>query len=197
MWDAQTETLDAGRVRRVRLLCDGKPVSYAATIEAWQSDEAFRSFFTALLAEAPYPAYLWETPPITRPTSRRAFEFVLADSPTLAGFAPDPNSFASHFTASAAAEKIAVFPNLGGDAVLVAPTPDASLDAYTHLAAFVRSAPSAQQHDFWRIVGATLASRLGARPLWLSTNGLGIAWLHARLDLRPKYYSFEPYLSSE
>ena len=31
------------------------------------------------------------------------------------------------------------------------------------------------------------------RPLWLSTNGLGVAWLHARIDARPKYYSHRPY----
>ncbi len=27
----------------------------------------------------------------------------------------------------------------------------------------------------------------------VSTNGLGVAWLHVRLDTRPKYYTFQPY----
>ena len=29
--------------------------------------------------------------------------------------------------------------------------------------------------------------------VWLSTNGLSTAWLHVRLDSRPKYYHFMPY----
>jgi len=180
----------------VRILCDGKPCSYAETIEGWRFDSAFRAFFTGVLADAPYCAYLWETPPITRHSSTRAVEFVLVDSPQLARSVPDPHAFASHFEATDSGEEVAVFPNLGGDAFLVAPTPLAPLKAYPHLAAFVRTAPTEQQHKFWQTVGSTFADRLGARPLWLSTNGLGVAWLHARLDTRPKYYTFRPYRES-
>ena len=36
------------------------------------------------MAEAPYDAFLWETPPITKATAKRGFEFVLVDSPDLA-----------------------------------------------------------------------------------------------------------------
>ena len=194
MWDAQIDTMDGGRVRQVRVLCDGKPASYGEVVEGWQSDSVFRAFFIGILADAPYGAYLWETPPITRLTSTRAFEFVLVDSPALARLIPDPEAFASHFEATETGAEVAVFPNLGGDAFLVAPTPQAPLIAYTHLAAFARTAPAEQQHAFWRTVGSTVADRLADRPLWLSTNGLGVAWLHARLDARPKYYTFEPYL---
>ena len=72
---------------------------------------------------------------------------------------------------------------------------DAATDRqiYAHLGAFARGAPSQQQHGFWRMVGAETAARLSDRPLWLSTNGLGVAWLHARLDSWPKYYSYRPY----
>jgi hypothetical protein len=48
-----------------------------------------------------------------------------------------------------------------------------------------------------RATGAAVAARLSARPLWLSTSGLGVAWLHVRLDSRPKYYSYAPYRRSE
>jgi hypothetical protein len=197
MWEAAVETLEGGRVQRVRILCDGGTLSYAGTLKCWQSDDAFCAFFTGILAAAPYRAYLWETPPIAAETSHRPFEFVLVDSPGLAGFAPDPQAFASYFEASAPGQGVAVFPNLGGDVLLVAPTPQAPDKSYSHLAAFARSAPEDQQHAFWRSLGATVAERLGDRPLWLSTNGLGVAWLHARLDSRPKYYSFAPYRHSD
>ena len=38
-----------------------------------------------------------------------------------------------------------------------------------------------------------MARRVGARPVWLSTAGAGVSWLHVRLDDRPKYYGCGPY----
>ena len=192
-WDPQIDTMDSGRIRQMRILCDGKAVSYAETIERWQCDGDFRTFFIGLLAEAPYDAFFWETPPITKRTSTRTFEFVLVDSPALARLNPNPAAFAQHFEASDVGVDVAAFSNLGGDALLVAPSPRASFIAYPHLAAFARIAPTAQQHAFWRSVGAKVADSLANRPLWLSTCGQGVAWLHVRMDSRPKYYTFQPY----
>ena len=43
-------------------------------------------------------------------------------------------------------------------------------------------------------VGTTvLQAALSEKPLWLSTAGGGVAWLHLRIDSRPKYYSHRPY----
>jgi hypothetical protein len=61
------------------------------------------------------------------------------------------------------------------------------------LAAFIRRAPRTQVHDLWRVVGATMEGQLSAMPVWLSTAGMGVSWLHIRLDSRPKYYGFRPY----
>ena len=30
-------------------------------------------------------------------------------------------------------------------------------------------------------------------PVWTSTSGLGVYWLHVRLDSRPKYYQHQPF----
>jgi hypothetical protein len=65
-----------------------------------------------------------------------------------------------------------------------------------HLGSFVRRAGAAQQAAFWREVGETVARSLAARgeaPTWVSTEGSGVAWLHVRLDARPKYYHHAPY----
>jgi hypothetical protein len=197
VWDARIDTLDEGRIRRVKIEHDSEPVSYAEVLELWQGDEdGFRALFSSLLAEAPYRAYFWETPPITRSTVARGFEFVLVESPLLAGSAPDPEAFAGPFEAAGTGADVAAFANLGGDAFLVAPRPRTPDDTYPHLAAFVRTAPTAQRQAFWRAVGAAASDRLSDRPLWLSTNGLGVAWLHVRLDSRPKYYAFEAYRRS-
>ncbi len=192
-WDTQIATTKNSSVRQITILCDGVPVSYAEIIDRWQCDSDFRDFFIGLLAATPFKAYLWETPPITRMTATRAFECVLVESPELARLRPDPATFAQHFEATEAETEVASFWNLGGDARLVAPKPRASLIAYPHLAAFSRAAPAPQQHAFGSTVGTKVAGSLSDRPLWLSTCGLGVAWLHVRLDSRPKYYTFQPY----
>src|SRR5699024_11651652 len=87
------------------------------------------------------------------------------------------------------------FPNLGGDALMVVPSQQARARAsvYTHFAAFLRGAPREQQRALWREVAAAMSERLSDRPVWLSTAGAGVAWLHVRLDEQPKYYAHAPY----
>jgi len=195
MWNAESESL-AGGGRRLTIARDGEALSYAEVLAGWRDDQAFRAFFADVLAQAPYDAYLWETPPITEATLGRRFECVLAHSPSLAGFAPDPSAFAAQFAAAAPDDDVVAFANLGGDARLVAPCPRAAPEAYPHLAAFARLAPGDQQQAFWRALADEASRSLSDRPLWLSTCGLGVAWLHARLDTWPKYYTHRPYRSA-
>jgi len=198
MLDYTLDILRDGQAHAFRLMSDAEPLPYRRAIDLWQHSDAFRSFFLTLLAEVPFDAFRWETPPITTDTADRSFEFVILDSPGLAR-PPDPVPFARHFSAtspddaSGVDDGIVVFENLGGDAVLVAPAPRGPAPAYGHLAAFTRRASAAQNHALWRTVGVVLERQIGAGPVWLSTAGGGVSWLHVRLDTRPKYYGFHPY----
>jgi hypothetical protein len=184
----------AGRSGAVRYvpLRDGRRVSYADVLRLWRDDGPFRHSFLETLAAAPFAGYRWETPRLSAATLQRDFEFVLLDAPGLQR-PPDADAFAEQFGAAGDDQAVIAFPNLGGDAVLVVPRPAGPAAAYPHLAAFVRQAPRPQVHDLWRVVGQTISARLNAHPLWLSTAGMGVAWLHVRLDSRPKYYGFAPY----
>ena len=71
--------------------------------------------------------------------------------------------------------------------------PSGPLSAYGHIGAFVRHAPEPQRHALWERVGAAMQRRVGTKPVWLSTAGAGVSWLHVRLDDRPKYYGYAPY----
>ena len=86
-----------------------------------------------------------------------------------------------------------MFENLGRDAVLVVPSPNGPESDYGNIMAFTRRAPTAQNHALWSTVGRTMLQRVSDRPVWLSTAGGGVAWLHVRLDSRPKYYGFREY----
>lgn len=191
MWKSQTELIDRDRIHKISIFRDDKQITYSEVIKSWQQDKNFRTFFISLLADAPMTAYFWETPPVTKSTVERAFEFVLINSPKLADIEPDPTDFNEYF--ESATEEVVTFPNLGNDALLVVPCPIAKTVARTHLASFVRFAPEFQQHLLWQTVGRSLLQQLNEQPIWVSTSGLGVHWLHVRLDSHPKYYCFQPY----
>lgn len=190
-FEAEYTPLD-DHTHRYRVRRGGEPLGFASALRLWQGDEAFRRWFADLLRDSPFEAYRWETPPVTRTAVSRDFEFVLVDSPWLTG-PVDPTAFSSYFSAGDIDAGVVVFTNLGGDAELVVPSPRAPAGVYAHLAAFVRGAPEAQVDALWRVIGRTVLQSLGERPRWLSTAGGGVAWLHVRLDLHPKYYVYAPY----
>lgn len=151
----------------------------------------------SLLRDSRHRAFFWECPPVTSASlTSTPFEFVIIDAKRLEDVSPDPNSFAAHFSSE---EGISVFPNLGKDATLVVPSPRnaVSPDAYTHLANFVRMAPVDQVQQLFSRCAQAVLSRLQDAPhsqkLWLSTSGLGVYWLHIRLDSVPKYYNWVEY----
>jgi hypothetical protein len=193
MYSTDVVKLTEGRVLRFGLLRDGEPLSWSDVVHRWQTDQSFRRFFISVLADAPFLAYFWETPPVTRTSIDREFEFVLVDSRSLAGVRTDEQAFANHFASAKPGASVIEFPNLSGDATLVVPCPGEPSSAYSQISTFARQAPDDQQHQLWSMVGAALERQLSAQPVWLNTSGLGIYWLHIRLDGSPKYYTHEPY----
>lgn len=191
MWKAHCENLSGTSELKYTLVENGSPLTYQQVLKLWQSSAEFRRFFNTLLADCPYDAFRWETPPLNKKLLNRTFEFVLLNSPALIVEA-DPLAFASHFQNNPA-ELVLEFPNLGGDAHLIVPRPIDGHSSYPHIAAFVRTAPECQWHALWELVGKAMELRTSDRPVWLNTAGAGVAWLHVRLDDRPKYYCYSPY----
>ena len=189
MWQSNIESLDDGRIQKYKLLRGDLPLPYADVLQSWRFNEEFRAFFIALLADSAFSAFRWETPAVTSADIDRDFEFVLLQSSALERRV-DSGAFSSHFANS---RDVVTFPNLGGDAVMVVPCPIDVEPIYGHLASFIRGAPQAQIHHLWESVGAAMQDRLGDRPVWLNTAGMGVSWLHIRLDSRPKYYAYAPY----
>ena len=182
-----------GRERKLTVIekPGGGTLSFREVLTLWSESPSFRTFFNRCLADAPFEAFRWETPPVTKQTLERSFASVLIDSPDLIA-SPDPDTFADHFDQTAS-PGIVEFPNLGGDAILVVPAPGEPLSAYAHIGAFVRRAPAGQRDALWKAVGDAMVRRLGEKPVWLNTAGTGVAWLHVRLDDRPKYYLHRPW----
>jgi hypothetical protein len=95
----------------------------------------------------------------------------------------------------------AAFPNLNSSAILLSPAPARAIrPACRHIAAYWSSVPEDVRVLLLQSVAKTaLLTRPANRPatasdkLYVSTHGLGEAWLHVRFELRPKYYHYAPY----
>lgn len=179
----------APAVRKLTLRDEQGPLTHAHVLDALHRSEGFAGIFCQMLLAPGFRALFWEMPPLSTKTMNAMFECVVIDSPELARLRCDPGPFSEHFSAG---RDVATFTNLGGDACLVAPAPHGEA-AYPHLATFCRTAPPAVMQQFWSALAIAVAQRLSEQPLWISTSGLGVGWLHARLDSRPKYYVHQPY----
>ena len=157
----------------------------------------FRHELTLTLQSLPVDAYFWECINVSNKNLNKLFEFVIVPATELSGIRADISAF-ENLMSSCGDRKALAFPNLGRDAILVAPCPSTTLTHdFAHLANFLRTADDHSIDIFWKVVGQTLqqvlSTRDDAKKLWLSTSGLGVPWLHVRLDDRPKYYNFLEY----
>jgi len=194
--DVNLQELDGGRIIKYRLFTGDLPMSYLQFIGQLSSKEPFRREFNTLLASSGFSAFRFEAPVLCSATIHEPFEFVLIDAPGLCGRTTDVHTFAQYFTSD---QLVVQFKSLGADATLVVPSPLTSSgsdhNCYKHLASFVRGAPTRQIDALWEMVGTALQNHNGT--LWFNTEGSGVAWLHIRLDTRPKYYGYTPYKTSE
>ena len=193
MWRLETKAL-AFDVIGAAALVGNVRMTFSQVISAWRADESFVLEWVARLAEIPFDAYCFETPPLTKEMLAKPFECVFVDSPLLARQEADSQPFREHFRKSHGS---VAFQSLGKDALLVAPCPENESTCYTHLAAFLRSASEEEARQLWRTVAQGLEERLADAPIWLSTAGLGVSWLHVRLDTRPKYYRHRAYATPD
>lgn len=178
-----------GGTELVTLYQDGDPLSFRQLFVLLRDSRNFATWYAGELRASRFAAYFWEHPPLTRTTIDLAAEFALVNAPMLDGLRPDPAPFRSYF----ARGEVASFRNLGGDAILIAPSPCEGTQGYAHLATFLDRAAESQVHALWHSVGENICNSLTDKPIWLSTSGLGVAWLHIRLDSSPKYYQHQPY----
>lgn len=166
---------------------------FARLFEAWRKSSEFQRQWVAFLRSVPFNAYCWENPPLTVATTSGDNEFVFVESPGLSMVAANIEPFSKELSGKQGSVS---FKNLRGDALLVAPCPMDEYADYAHLAAFMRTASEDQAALFWQKIGNALGEHLSAKFTWLSTAGLGVSWVHVRLDSRPKYYRHHPYTNS-
>jgi hypothetical protein len=187
-------------VNKFTLQRNGSPMNILEVMEALRAgDSEVADLLSHIIVQEAatrgWNAVFWECK-LSNPSSlSQTFEFVVLNAASLATVRPDPHTFAQHFQQSGNHNKdVIVFPNLSRDAYLVVPRPIGE-DSFPHLLSFLRTANASQRRSLWHTVGRTYLELIqsSSAPLWLSTSGLGVYWLHVRLDRVPKYYNFLEY----
>lgn len=190
MWNFAATNITEN-VQKISILQEGQPISYRQLLALWKNNTYFIDCFNSFLANIEFTAYFWESIPVNNASLDNAYQFVVTGNPSLAQLSCDPSPFANQFKATNTS--IATFQNLGGDAWLVSPNANFSQQSYPHIAAFCRLAPQSLVTQLWQTVAQQLETAIHQNPIWLSTSGLGVSWVHIRIDTQPKYYSYLPY----
>ena len=182
--------LGTNPLTRLAFSNQGYPMTFREVLEELRDSQEGRLRFVEALKRLKSSAYFFELPALSQATVDLPFEAMVVDGPPLQKRVQNPAPFAEHFKTK---DWAVAFRNLSGDAELIAPTPRVDLPVYAHLAAFVLGAPEEQVIGFWRLAAEKALDKLSDKSFFLSTAGLGVPWLHLRLDNRPKYYRYEPY----
>mmetsp|Transcript_3389 Transcript_3389/g.4735 ORF Transcript_3389/g.4735 Transcript_3389/m.4735 type:complete len:259 (+) Transcript_3389:152-928(+) len=168
---------------------------FTDAIYEWQKTPGFGTWFSQVLANVEFSAFFWECPPVTLATAARTpLECRIIDAGSFAPASID--DFKTYLQEDCEA---VAFPNLDRSSMLIVPCPTRhakSHEIYGHLANFCRQATSKEHDSLWRQVAITFDAYLKQRnhlPVWLSTEGSGVPWLHVRLDPRPKYYKTQQF----
>ena len=189
-WTLQILAQDKDGVR-FKIEENNKLLSFKEVFEHWKNTPAFIQFYVNALIAFPYEEFFWEHPAVKTAYLDRPYETILLKSSSFKNRKVDERSFKEKIETEAL---IAVFPNLGKNATLVVPTKHHSPAIYKHLGSFLRAASSLQVQAIFQQLGETLLAEITKGKLvWLNTAGLGVIWLHIRLDSRPKYYKVATY----
>ena len=198
----EIDSKDPNYVRYAAVKCEsGASVTISEWTTSFLDDSSLRQSFYCILKECPYEAYFFESKGASIESAKKThFEFILMNAPDLRQrtdrTGPMFESFKDQF--SGCAELSCAFWSLGGDARLIAPQPksDRNINNYMHLASFMRTVNSEQIDHIWTLLTKEYIKRQTTnegKPIWFSTSGAGVSWLHIRVDDRPKYYSFKEF----
>ena len=187
----------------------GKKLNFQQVLRRWTKSSKnsgfnrnFQHFFKILAQEDPdFRHVFFELPPLNKKTLKKPAEFILIEAPIFKTRVKDVryDIFASkHHLPQCKRSTACNFPNRSGNAVMIVPKGDNNMnnDRYTDLMSFAIKASEKEFYDLFKKVGQLSLKEIKKnpqRPTWISTHGLGVIWLHVRLDTIPKYYDWLPY----
>jgi hypothetical protein len=130
--------------------------------------------------------FFYETSPITKDMKEK-YQALFIECDSLEQIDEDYSSFNQHIE-KAEDQNVTSFYNLSKSAYLIIPIPRKNKQ-FTTIKDFIDNASERQQKNFWKEVAKSIVMMLEKHDkVWVSTHGLGVPYLHIRIDTNPKYY---------
>lgn len=125
--------------------------------------------------------YFWEMNPFTRGENALVeMTFI----PHRLNSIPNSGPFQNYFTR----DLTTCFYNVHRDAVLIVPTHTRVRTNCANLYSFLQSASPEEIIDLFYVMALNVRTSLKEwNRIWISTSGLGVPWLHIRIDSNPKH----------
>ena len=142
-----------------------------------------------------YNSYFLECPKMNADTLNDEFEFIIYDaknkfenkSANFDIFCPYSDNHLS-FSMKSYSGNTLIIPNY------MKGTPCVN---YLNISNFLKNSLDEQIVDLFYLISDNLKKEINSgKTVWLSTHGLGIPWLHIRIDYYPTYYSHKKYVIS-
>ena len=174
---------------------DDNYLSFQDVFKLWKQSSGFIEFYINELIALGYTAFYWEHPAINSNLLDKRYECIILKSIPLETLPINERAFKDYIVSN---ELVVDFMNLGKNARLIVPTKATNKEIYNHIGKFIRQADKAQIIKVFKTVGKAILEEIEQQKLiWLNTAGLGVIWLHIRLDSRPKYYKTIAYKNPE
>jgi len=189
-------------VRSNKIYRGSTPMTAKDVMTSFQEDVNFNFWWIDYLSSFEKP-YFFECAPVTESNfDTKEFKFEIIESEELSHrYWTNLEDF-SEYIKKTNKIKTASFLNLRKDTTLLIPQPLKGIDinSYSQLYTFMKDAPLRQKIDFWKDVGqqfensllsgssGSSSSKLSKKPLYMSTHGLGVSYIHIRFANKPKYY---------
>ena len=166
-------------------------LSFGEVFVLWINNPEFVQFYKAELIKLDFEAFYWEHPAVKKEFLEKKYECILQRSKPLEHLPINERAFKDHIHLK---EQAVDFMNLGKNARLVVPTKKSDKEIYNHLGKFIRFAEKEQIAEVFKKIGKSMLEEIESQKLiWLNTAGLGVIWLHIRMDTVPKYYKTSTY----
>lgn len=145
-----------------------------------------------------YPrSFFWELPPV-KPSllDSSLFEMVLINNDSNND---EADNFPFYKQIISSKDTVNMFRNLSGDALLFIPAGKFVREKstnYANIYTFLKTAENKEAIDFFSKLFLNLREffeKTSDKYTWISTSGLGVNWLHVRIEHDPKYYKYKPY----
>ncbi len=169
----------------------GGKLDFKSVFELWAVDSEFVKFYWESLLDISFTAFYWEHPAITNESLSKPYECSIIKSTPLETLSANESAFKDYLYKQ---EPIHDFENLGKDARLVVPSKKSNQEIYSHFGKFLRHAEYEQVLALFNRIGSVIMPEIANKQcVWLNTAGLGVIWLHVRMDTKPKYYKSQDY----